>query len=103
MDEYIKKQDVLQKIESDAMWNRSFSVLYEDIEDMNPEDVAPVRHGYLEKIKDDYFCEVTLKCSICREEWHFVDFSDDPDSNYSYNYCPNCGAKMDGGENNDKP
>lgn len=42
MDEYISKQDVLQMIESDAMWNRSFAVLYDDISDMPAADVAPV-------------------------------------------------------------
>lgn len=52
-------------------------------------DVAPVRHGRW--IEDhDY-----LKCPECgvMVKWDFT-FFDIGD----WNYCPNCGAKMDGAE-----
>lgn len=52
-------------------------------------DVAPVVHG--EWIKDhDY-----LKCPECsvmvKRDFTFFDIGD-------WNYCPNCGARMDGAE-----
>ena len=94
MDEYIKKQDVLQRIESDDMWNRPFSVLYGDIEEMTHEDVTPVRHGRWEWDTEDIY-----RCSNCAEKSHVKEVMGYPD----WDYCPNCGAKMDGGENNDKP
>lgn len=52
-------------------------------------DVAPVRHGRW--IEDhDY-----LKCPECgvivKRDFTFFDIGD-------WNYCPNCGAKMDGAE-----
>ena len=46
-------------------------------------DVAPVRHGRL--LNPNPFGE----CSLCG---YLIDIRD------SYNYCPNCGEKMDGGE-----
>ena len=44
-------------------------------------DVAPVRHGRWEK-NDDY------TCSLCGYRMVIGDGA--------YNYCPNCGARMDG-------
>ena len=49
-------------------------------------DVAPVRHGRWECHGD---CGVT-ECSACG--WSIEEYVGD------YAYCPNCGAKMDGGE-----
>lgn len=115
MDEYISKKDILQMIESTAMWNRSFSILYEDIEDMKPADVAPVRHGrWILEAHDErvnYRWNVTAECSECCDErkeiWAGFFPSVPPsiargaalvsaeDVKLS-NYCPNCGAKMDG-------
>ena len=48
------------------------------------EDVAPVRHGRW-IMHDDEF-GLTCECSAC----HIETMGDG-------NYCPNCGAKMDGG------
>ena len=53
-------------------------------------DVTPVKHGYnvLEGYPDQF------RCSVC--EWGCWDtYAGDTNE---YNYCPNCGAKMDGGK-----
>ena len=50
-------------------------------------DVAPVRHG--EWQYGDYY-DIGDVCSEC--DW------DSKMTHPSYRYCPNCGAKMDGGE-----
>ena len=50
-------------------------------------DVAPVRHGQWKTNSDR---PDTLICSICK--CGFDMWKHDP-----HNYCPNCGAKMDGG------
>ena len=39
-----------------------------------------------------------IQCSLCSEEWCFE--TDDDVSLLNYKYCPNCGAKMDGGNDN---
>ncbi len=59
-------------------------------------EAEPVKHGRWEKTEDDFYMGLTIfKCSVCREEWVFEDMSDVDGLNY--HYCPNCGAKMDGG------
>ena len=58
------------------------------IEDMPTADVAPVVHGrWIEQEK--YTFGVMYDCSICGDRIL--------DNGHSWNYCPNCGAKMDGG------
>ena len=54
------------------------------------EHYAPVRHGrWIEQEK--YTFGVMYDCSICGERIL--------DNGHSWNYCPNCGAKMDGDMN----
>ena len=55
-------------------------------------DAVPVVHGRWEIITDDYDCEM-MCCSVCRSEFYDGD-NDTVDC--LHNYCPNCGAKMDG-------
>ena len=55
---------------------------------LNSADVAPVRHGQWKCHGD---CGVT-ECSACG--WSIEEYVGD------YAYCPNCGAKMDGGVDN---
>ena len=58
-------------------------------------DVAPVKHGHWIPL-DDYFEDA--QCSECGDalvigDCSFNDFCE------CYKFCPNCGAKMDGGDN----
>ena len=62
-----------------------------EVNPVRPVDVAPVVHGVW--IEDhDY-----LKCPECgvMVKWDFTFFDIG-----NWNYCPHCGAKMDGGDNN---
>ena len=53
-------------------------------------DVAPVRHGRWEKQSGLYSCsECGMTCPY--------DVQADVIEYWACNYCPNCGAKMDGG------
>ena len=56
-------------------------------------DVAPVRHGRWVSVPH----KLARVCSVCNrdEPYKFADI----DTNV-YDYCPNCGAKMDGGAGN---
>ena len=56
-------------------------------------DVAPVRHGRWEDSIDEWFGTDVYTCSKCRESYVLVEGT--PKENL-WNYCPNCGAKMDG-------
>lgn len=61
------------------------------IEDMPAADVAPVRHGRWEEASDGD----GIVCPFCRTDFCTIIY----DTEY-FNYCPNCGAKMDGGIEN---
>ena len=88
MAEYIKKEDIEQKIQ-DGLNNlvlghdaiEVLGMIYE----MPAADVAPVRHGRWLCVDTD--TEQFFLCNRCKKKEY-----------WESNYCPNCGAKMDGGE-----
>ena len=51
-------------------------------------DAEPVRHGRWEWITEDIY-----RCENCGERVHVKEVMGRPD----WDYCPSCGAKMDGG------
>ena len=66
--------------------------MLDEVECFQPADVAPVVHGRWEYIPQTLNTLSQLRCSFCG--W----WSLDPSIDGAYNYCPNCGAKMDGGD-----
>lgn len=97
MAEYIERESV-EKFIMDGLNN---SDVYErfghdaikiiaEVHYMPAADVAPVRHGRWETNSDR---PDSLICSVCKRGFDM--WKHDP-----HNYCPNCGAKMDGGANN---
>ena len=59
-------------------------------------DVAPVRHGrWNEESPDCLDGDSVYVCSVCGETWTLIEGT--PLDN-NMHYCPNCGAKMDGGK-----
>ena len=94
MADYIDREALLthQYNASHSNWPQLAEMVVgvEDIEDAPAADVAPVVHG--QWIEDhDY-----LKCPECgvMVKWDFTFFDIG-----NWNYCPNCGEKMDGGDN----
>lgn len=93
MNEYIKREDAVNAIR-DKFFTMSICVSADECKGMKyaqdlcaktvehcpSADVAPVVHGRL--IKPNPFGN----CSVCG---FLIDIRDD------FNYCPNCGAKMD--------
>ena len=64
-------------------------IYWDDIEAAPIVDAVEVVHGrWIEQEK--YTFGVMYDCSICDNRIL--------DNGHSWNYCPNCGAKMDGGE-----
>lgn len=59
------------------------------VEDVPVADVAPVRHGQWEPGNPI--------CSVCGED-KFKDLDADIWCDWLPPFCPNCGAKMDGGD-----
>ena len=60
--------------------------VYEAIKGVPVVDAIPVRHGKWKKIGD------SINCSVCKSSSWSVTFEG---LVASFNYCPNCGAKMD--------
>ena len=78
--------------------NHPLDVAYrKDIDNAPTVDAVEVVHGEWSIIEDDYTGMVALQCSVCNQEYWF---EDEPPIKI-YNYCPNCGAKMGGGKDNE--
>ena len=81
MDEYIKLETLLERAEYDS--NYRLVIPVEVIKAAPAADVVPVVHG-----RWIFGGDGCVICSKCNEE----------ESNDNHrNYCPHCGAKMDGG------
>ena len=67
-------------------WAEAYSEFADMIDDMPTVEAEPIRHGHWEKLYTNNY-----KCSMCGSWW-----ADDSDAYLiEFNYCPNCGAKMD--------
>ena len=78
--------DACYKIEHYGQSPETTALLCELYIDKN--DVVPVRHGHWVKEKPDVL--IHWHCSVCKNCYYL----EEPNANY----CPNCGAKMFGGE-----
>lgn len=85
MDEYIERELAIEAL---SRGEGCGNVCRRAIERILAADVAPVVHGrWIEQEK--YTFGTMYDCSICGTLIL--------DNGHSWNYCPNCGAKMDGG------
>ena len=82
--EYIEREAALMKLMQDGCSAKNL----QSISDIPGADVAPVVHGKW----DDSLDGITPYCSICGRSHKLMVRTP--------NYCPNCGARMDGGEEN---
>ena len=91
MAEYIERAQLLKNIgydekrRADVLPGSTFDIILKE----PAADVAEVRHGKFNFLQEDMvwcYCGV---CSVCR---NYVQ---------AWNYCPNCGARMDKEDNND--
>ena len=71
----------------------AYNDLAEDFHSIPAADVAPVVHGRWEYTPQTFNTLGQIRCPFCA--WWSLDQSIDG----IYKYCPNCGAKMDGGDN----
>lgn len=100
MAEYIEREAAIKAVlrmrrpENSVAQNRMLSIIQMDMLKLPAADVAPVVHGRFEDSRDEWFGTDVYTCSKCRESYVLVEGT--PKENL-WNYCPNCGAKMDGG------
>ena len=105
-DEYISRAEEVKIAEKYGFANGSAlgrhtglaDCIASEISGLPAADVEEVVHGEWLRADDDWNSLTTIQCSLCSEEWCFE--TDDDVSLLNYKYCPNCGAKMDGGNDN---
>ena len=98
-DEYVRREDLINHLAickkgtdiPNLAW-AAITAIECYVRDMPAADVAPVVHGRWIDGAEDFTCgNHNAECSICRcyVSWDGCD--------EDFNYCPNCGARMDGG------
>ena len=105
MAEYIEREALLREIERRERFmvgDKTISVdaLKRFILNRPAADVAPVVHGQWKEMHyEGGILDGTNfdRCSVCGYERVF----DDPAFKTVFKYCPNCGAKMDGGDSDE--
>lgn len=100
MAEYIEREEIMRfpirkdhcdKEHANEHFIFGIESVLEYVEGLPAADVAPVAHGRWEYIPQTLNTLSQLRCPFCG--W----WSLDPSIDDAYNYCPNCGARMDGG------
>ena len=96
MTDYIKREDALEEFE----YRESYSATYVRgfLKHLPPADVAPVRHGYWQ-ITDAY--PHNVYCSECHTKYAQTHWAVWEDGSLPRRYCPCCGSKMDGGDDDE--
>lgn len=110
MNEYISRKELIKAFETDYTdYNRSWCSKAEGYDEgvrdeyddvlkiicaMAAADVQPVKHGRWIAWDDSGF----TKCSCCNSEYYIADLQTVGDSEGFVNFCPNCGTRMDLGD-----
>ena len=84
-------QDVLSRLAAYEDTGLTPEEVWEALESIS---AAPVVHGQWEPCSEERILRQQLegdKCSVCGFEYYGTNVR-------NYNYCPKCGAKMDGGD-----
>ena len=90
MAEYVTKEQVLDWFRPYGHMDEPipFETMVSDLRGMPAADVAPVRHGQWEVVVGSDGKE-HMVCTGCRKQ---------QDLTGVFSYCPNCGCRMDGGD-----
>ena len=97
MDEYIERDAVLSLAKDICVptkWDSEYrlrSIDPGDVKGIPSADVQPVRHGRWERREGDS----RWMCSLCKGKENVPTIMGKP---IVWDFCPNCGAQMDGGE-----
>lgn len=91
---YVEKTNLFTKAgEMYGNGSRQQIMIMQIANEIIEDDVEKVKHA------EWLVCNGIVSCSVCKENAKLEDYDDTaPFGGYAKtNYCPNCGAKMDGG------
>ena len=93
MPSYIEAGELLMELNDTDIFDtyNDYSMVFDTIDNFPTTDVAPVRHAKWELI--DECINEGVYCSNCRKKIYRSEYAN---QKVKSNYCPNCGAKMDG-------
>ena len=92
-DEYIRKQDAVDLVNKISNLDlKAKGGICVSLANLEKADVVPVVHGKWKKIG------VWGRVYRCNQCGNFLDFDGVNAGRGGANFCPNCGAKMDGGK-----
>lgn len=100
MADYISRESAVKVLTSIGMQvsdsrRRAVAKCINEIALLHAANVEPVRHGRWEQCYEDWRQQIEGDmCSVCGFEYYGTGSS-------RFHYCPNCGAKMDGGAEDD--
>ena len=77
--------------EQNKFFNMGLKCAIRDVKSQPAADVVEVRHGYWHLL--DNCSNEGVYCSNCRKKVYKTNYAN---QKIKSNYCPNCGAKMDG-------
>lgn len=92
MTDYIKRTDALEIINN----NLSRFMIALRIGDCQSADVAPVRHGHWIEYGENEDGTHNICCSVCDGFFKSKGHANSCYTRNKYRYCHNCGARMDG-------
>lgn len=95
MTKYIEREKLINELQClPEQGELLYLGVYDCVNTTPTADVQEVKHGKWIDREADLGYKV-YQCSVCEEEYCLETGS--PQEN-GYNFCPNCGAKMDGGK-----
>ena len=101
MAEYISKEALLKVLRGSAVGKYPASFYMglfaaaSEVEKISAADVAPVRHGRWISLTE--CANAGVYCSVCNKKVYKEDYAwSNKRIKMRSNYCPNCGARMDG-------
>lgn len=98
MAEYIERkaalaemEELFHKTDPNGEEQVGFLKFHRIVRTLPAADVAPVAHGEWVLERDPNGKPYCFHCSVCDGDFHHIGIT------VKYDYCPNCGAKIDGG------
>ena len=91
MSDLISREEVIKAVKFYETFCDPYPRVIEALEDLP--SVQPRKGKWIEH--DDGWTNVYYECSVCKEPFVLIDGT--PTENL-YNFCPNCGCRMEGGD-----